>query len=129
MLSRYDEYPVHQSSRPFTHIPSTDLSWDEGYYFGVFSPAEQVYMMTGMRVNPNADIIGGYVIFNIAGRQYSLRLSRCWRRQMDTVIGPLRFEFIEPLKTIRLVLEPNDSALAFDLIWTGTAPAFEEAHH
>ena len=129
MLSRYDEYPVHQSSRPFAHTPSTDLSWDEGYYFGVYSPDEQVYMMTGMRVNPNADIIGGYVIINIAGRQYSLRLSRCWRRQMDTVIGPLRFEFIEPLKTIRLVLEPNDSALAFDLIWTGTAPAFEEAHH
>ena len=36
MLSQYDEYPVHQAPRPFAHIPSTDYSWDEGYYFGVF---------------------------------------------------------------------------------------------
>lgn len=129
MLSKYDEFPVHQASRPFAHIPVTDLSWDDGYYFGVFSPDEKFYLMVGARVNPNADMIGAYAGISLAGRQYTTRLSRCWRRQMDTVIGPLRFEFLEPMKTIRLVLEPNDSALSFDLVWTGTAPAFEEEHH
>lgn len=129
MLSKYDEYPVHQASRPFDHIPSTDLNWDEGYYFGVFSADEKVYLLTGMRINPNADMIGGYAIINIAGRQYSVRFSRTWRQQMDTVIGPLSYEFIEPMKAIRLKLDANDSALAFDIVWTGVAPAFEEDHH
>jgi hypothetical protein len=129
MLSKYDEFPVHQASRPFAHIPSTDLSWDDGYYFGVFSAAHKIFLLTGMRVNPNADMIGGYAIINVAGRQYSLRFSRCWRQQIDTVIGPLSYEFVEPMKSIRLRLDANDSALSFDILWTGVAPAFEEAHH
>lgn len=129
MLSKYDEFPVHQSSRPFAHIPSTDYSWDEGYYFGVFNADRKVFLLTGMRINPNADMIGGYAIINVAGRQYSVRFSRCWRRQIDTVIGPLSYEFVEPMKTIRLRLDANDSALSFDITWSGVAPAFEEAHH
>ena len=37
MLTPYDEFPVHQASRPFSYIPSTDYNWDDGYYFGVQS--------------------------------------------------------------------------------------------
>lgn len=129
MLSKYDEFPVHQASRPFAHIPSTDLSWDDGYYFGVFSAEHKVFLLTGMRINPNADMVGGYAIINVAGRQHSVRFSRCWRQQIDTVIGPLSYEFVEPMKAIRLRLDANDSALSFDIMWTGVAPAFEEAHH
>jgi hypothetical protein len=129
MLSKYDEYPVHQTAHPFSHIPSTDFSWDEGYYFGVFNADLQLFLLTGMRINPNADMVGGYALINIAGRQYTLRLSRCWRQQIDTVIGPLSIEFVEPLKTIRLRLEANDSALSFDLLWHGVCPATLEAHH
>lgn len=128
-LTKYDEYPVHQSAHPFSRIPSTDLSWDEGYYFGVFNAEQKVFLLTGLRVNPNADMVGGYAVINIAGRQYTVRLSRCWRQQVDTVIGPLSIEFVEPLKTIRLRLDANDSALSFDLTWTGIAPATLEAHH
>ncbi|MCK8683337.1 hypothetical protein [Pseudomonas umsongensis] len=129
MLSKYDEFPVHQTAHPFSQIPSTDYSWDEGYYFGVFNADKQVFLLTGLRINPNADMVGGYAVINVAGRQYSVRLSRCWRQQIDTVIGPLSIEFVEPLKVIRLRLEANDSALSFDLTWTGIAPATLEAHH
>ncbi len=129
MLSKYDEYPVHQAARPFAHIPSTDYSWDDGHYIGVFSADEKVFLSTGFRVNPNADVVGAYALFNVAGRQFTLRLSRCWRRQIDTVFGPLSFDFIEPLKALRLKLEANDSGLSFDIVWTGVSPAFEESHH
>jgi hypothetical protein len=129
MLTRYDEYPVHQDSRPFSFIPSTDYSWDDGYYFGAFSARHKIYLLTGMRVNPNTDMIGGYAIININGRQYNVRFSRCWRRQVDTVIGPLSYRFTEPLKRIQLTLAENESSLSFDLEWKGTIPAFEEDHH
>jgi hypothetical protein len=46
MLSKYDEYPVHQSAHPFSRIPSTDLSWDQGYYFGVFNAEQQVFLLS-----------------------------------------------------------------------------------
>ena len=59
MLTPYDEFPVHQASRPFSHLPSTDHAWDDGYFFGVYSAEAKLFLFTGMRVNANADVIGG----------------------------------------------------------------------
>ena len=129
MLTQYDEFPVHQSSRPFAHIPATDYNWDDGYFFGVMSAKHKIYLLTGMRVNPNTDMIGGYAIISVGGYQYSVRMNRCWRRHCDTSIGPLKYSFKEPLKTIQLTLAENDSELSFDLQWTGVIPAYEESHH
>jgi hypothetical protein len=129
MLTPYDEYPVHQSPHPFSYIPSTDYNWDDGYYFGCFNADQKVFLATGLRVNPNSDMVGGYALLNVAGQQFTVRFNRCWRRQFDTRVGPYRIEFLEPLRTIRLVLEPNDSGLSFDIVWEGTSPAFLEDHH
>lgn len=129
MLTPYDEFPVHQAPYAFSHIPSTDYSWDDGYWFGVFNPDEKVFLGTGLRVNPNTDMVGGYALINIAGRQLTVRFNRCWRRNFKLEIGPYKIDFLEPLKVIRLVLEPNDSGLSFDLIWEGSSPPFLEEHH
>jgi hypothetical protein len=41
-----------------------------------------------------------------------------------TVIGPIRYEVIEPLRAIRFVLEPNDvQPIAFDWTFEGAVPA------
>ncbi|HKT73176.1 MAG TPA: hypothetical protein VJQ47_09815 [Steroidobacteraceae bacterium] len=129
MLTPYDEYPVHQAAHPFSYVPSTDYSWDDGYYFGVFSPREQVFLAIGLRVNPNTDMVGGYTLFNWAGRQYTVRFNRAWRRDFSLRVGPFAIEFVEPLRKIRLTLDANASELEFDLLWEGTSPAFLEDHH
>ncbi|MCZ7526583.1 MAG: hypothetical protein M5U14_09535 [Acidimicrobiia bacterium] len=129
MLTRYDEYPVHQSPYPFSEIPVTDYNWDDGYYFGVFSAEARCFLFTGMRVSPNSDVLGGYAAVCLDGRQYTVRLSRVWRPDCDTAIGPLRYEFVEPFHDVHVALGENDSALRFDLHWLGLADAHEEAHH
>lgn len=129
MLSPYDEFPVHQTSRTFAEVPSTDFSWDDGCYFGIFNPEEKLFLACGYRVNPNSDMIGGFAILNIAGRQRSVRFSRCWRSDMRTRIGPFSVEVVEPLRRLHLALADNDSGIAFDLDWTGVSPAVLEEHH
>jgi hypothetical protein len=129
MLTPYDEFPVHQAPYPFSYVPSTDYSWDDGYYFGVFSAAERVFLAIGLRVNPNTDMVGGYALFNWAGRQYTVRFSRCWRRDFALRVGPFSMEFVEPLRKIRLLLARNESDLEFDLLWEGSSPAYLEDHH
>jgi hypothetical protein len=128
-LTQYDEYPVHQAAYPFSHIPSTDYSWDDGYYFGVFNPDTGVFLATGMRVNPNTDMVGGYALLNVNGRQFTTRFNRAWRREVSMRVGPYRIDVVEPMKTLRLVLEENASGLSFDVMWEGTSPAFLEQHH
>lgn len=129
MLTPYDEFPVHQAAGPFSEIPVTDYSWDDGYWFGVFEPDSRVFFGTGLRVNPNTDMVGGYAMLNVAGRQFTVRFNRCWRPSFDLSIGPYRIDFVEPLRVIRLRLADNDSELRFDLTWEGTSPPFLEGRH
>jgi len=53
MLTPYDEFPVHQYSRPFSELPNTDVSWDDGYYFGVYAAEAKLFLFTGMRITPH----------------------------------------------------------------------------
>jgi hypothetical protein len=129
MLSAYDELPIHQIPHPVSVVANTDPGFDDGYYFGVFSPTEETFCFMGIRINPNTDLVGGYVAFNRAGVQRTVRFSRTWRELADTQVGPFRIEFVEPFKQIRLTLAENDSGLALDVTWRGSAPAYEEAHH
>ncbi|WP_303758673.1 hypothetical protein [Sphingobium yanoikuyae] len=129
MLTPYDEFPVHQAPHTFSHIPSTDYAWDDGYWFGVFNADEKLFLGTYMRVNPNTDMIGGCALLNVAGYQITVRFNRCWRRNFALEIGPYRMTIEEPLKRIRLEMADHGSGLSFDLVWEGTSPAFLEEHH
>ena len=66
LLTPYDEFPCHQAPQPFSHIPSTDLNWDEGYYFAIMNPDEQVMFCTGFRINPNTDISPIMMLLSVA---------------------------------------------------------------
>ncbi|MFI7195149.1 hypothetical protein ACIBQ0_35930 [Nocardia nova] len=129
MLSPYDEYPVHQTSRPLSVVADTSTGFDDGYYFGAFSAVEQTFCFQGLRISPNTDLIGGYVGLQRNGRQRTVRFSRTWRDNCATEVGPYRISVIEPYRHIRLELAPNDSGLTCDLNWHGSAPAYLEAHH
>jgi len=128
-LTPYDEYPVHQSPWPVSYVPATDYAWDEGFFYGVYSTQAQVLMLTGMRLNPNADILGAHVGINLRGRQRTARLSRTLRQHWYTQAGPLRYDVIEPYRDIHLRLEPNESRIAFDLHWLGLGPPHLSSHH
>jgi hypothetical protein len=128
-LTQYDDYPIHQAPYPFSYIPATDPAWDEGYYFGIFNTELGLFMMTGMRINPNTDMIGGHAGLSVKGVERTIRLSREWRKNCDTHLGPLRYEFTKPFHDIRVSLDENPSGLTFDFRWLGLAPAHMSSHH
>ena len=42
-------------------------------------------------------------------------------------VGPVRYEIIDPLRTVRFQLEPNDvQPISFDLVLSGVTPPFFE---
>jgi len=128
-LTPYDEYPVHATPYPMSYVPNTDFAWDDGYFFMIYDLDAGIQMWNGMRIAPNSNMIGGHSAFNVRGVQRTLRLSRIWRDDFSISVGPLRYEFIEPLKTCRMVLKPNESGMSYDLVWTGLAPARLSMHH
>jgi hypothetical protein len=128
-LTPYDEFPVHQAPYPLSYVPPTDYAWDEGCFFGVYSAEAQVLLLTGLRVNPNADIVGAHAGVNVRGLQSTARLSRTWRQQWYTQLGPLRYDVIETYRDIRLSLATNEAGLSFDLHWLALGPAHLASHH
>jgi hypothetical protein len=128
-LTQYDDFPVHQSPYPFSYVPEVDYSWDEGYYFGLFNPDAGIFLVTGLRISPNSDVIGIHAGLNVRGVQRTLRLSREWRKNVDTSAGPYRVEFTEPFREIKIALDENPSGLRFDVDWLGLGPAHLSEHH
>jgi hypothetical protein len=129
VLSPYDEFPVHQTSRPLSVVADTNTGFDDGYYFGAFSAEERTFCFQGLRISPNTDLIGGYVGLLRDGKQRTVRFSRTWRDHCATEVGPYRITVVEPYRHIRLELAPNESGLSCDINWYGAAPAYLEAHH
>lgn len=129
MLSDYDELPVHQAPYPVAEVPVSDLNWDNGYYWGVYSDSAEVFLLTGIRLTPNADMIGGYASIVHRGVQTTVRVSRILRPDLSVAVGPLRYDFDQPFRDLHLRLDDNPSGLSFDLHWLGLSDPFLEAHH
>ena len=125
MLTAGDEYPIHQTPEPIAYSGS-DRNFYDRFFFNGYSQDGDVFFGAAMGVYPHLNVIDGAVSILKDGKQRSLHLSKCLNMQrMDTQVGPLRVEVIEPLKKVRLVLEETEG-LALDVTFTGRAFPIEE---
>ncbi|MBA2282604.1 MAG: hypothetical protein H0W25_15440 [Acidimicrobiia bacterium] len=129
MLSRYDDFPVHQTARPVHEVSQSAAGFSDGYFFSVYSAEEAAYLFLTLRVHPNLDLVGAATGLGLDGHQRTVRLSRRWRPDCETTIGPLTVEFVEPMQRIRLRLDDPGAGLGFDVEWQAAAEPYEEAHH
>jgi hypothetical protein len=129
-LNPLDETLLHQTPEPFGTVTSSDHRWFDRDWFGCFSKAGDIGLITGIGAYSNMNVLDGFAAVQHAGLQYNVRASRQFRPQVDQVaVGPIRHEIVEPLQSVRLVVEPGEHEVAFDLLWEGTFPAHLEPRH
>ena len=127
MLLRFDEYPYHQITASFAGVAGSDPQWNDGHYVCLSDQAGQVCLASSLRLYHNNDVLDGFVCLRHAGRQHNIRLSRRLRPHMDELaVGPLRLEIIEPMRTVRLVLEDNDFDFALDMTCRSATVPYED---
>lgn len=132
-LTGYDEFLVHQSSGPFTQVPSTDYAWDDGLFFAIYDVERDIHVFGGLRVNPNSGMIGGYAGVVHNGLQRTVRFKRPWgphfaEEDLSLQVGPFRYAVNVPFKELSLTLVENGSGLTFDLTWEAIAEPVVEPH-
>ena len=111
-----DEYPFHQFTNTFAAVGGSDPMWNDGHYICVADQGGQVAFTSNLRLYANNDVMDGFVCLRHDGRQYNIRVSRKLRPQMDVLkCGPLSLHIVEPLQTVRLVLEPNEFGISLDI--------------
>lgn len=124
----FDEYPFHQAPTPFDIPATSDVHFNDGYYCAAF--AEDWYVVAGIRLHPNMNVIDGFAGIARGGVQRVLRASRALRpRSQELDVGPLRIDIRRPLEEVVITLADNDGGFAFELRYEAAgAPFLEEPY-
>jgi hypothetical protein len=127
MLSKFDDYPIHQTQDPIAQPGTGDRNFYDRYWFNGFDKDGEFYFGIALAVYPNRRIMDAAFSIVRDGQQHSLHASRIApQERTDTQVGPLRIEVVEPMKRIRVQVAENETGISADLEFVARTSAIEE---
>ncbi|MDB5871681.1 MAG: hypothetical protein JWQ07_1123 [Ramlibacter sp.] len=131
MLTPQDDLIGHQLPTTFDQLDNSDPAWMERlWYTGHPTPVGDVLFDIGLGYHPNRNVMDAFAGVAVPGRQWNFRCSRQLRPDpLATAVGPLSIQVKEGLRRHRLVLEPNDSGIRFDIEFEAQLNPHEEKAH
>jgi hypothetical protein len=115
MITKADDYPVHQTPEPIAFAGS-DRNFYDRYFFNGYNDDASVFFAVALGVYPQLGIIDAAFCISVAGMQHNLRASRhSGGERLVTSAGPIEIHITAPLKQIRIVLLNNDSGITADI--------------
>lgn len=115
MLTKGDEYPLHQTPEPMA-VSGGNRNFYDRYFFNGYSADGSVFFAAALGVYPQLDIMDAAFCVSVDGKQYNLRASkRMSSERLDLQVGPITIEIVEPLQQIRIVIGDNDGPVAADI--------------
>lgn len=126
MLTPFDDYPIHPSADPIAHPASSDPNHYDRYWFNGLDRGGRFYIGGAMGHYPVRDVVDGALSFVIDGVEHSVFASGRMPRDRSTVVGPIEIQVVEPLRTIRLAVDPKATGLGCDLLFRAKTVPVEE---
>jgi hypothetical protein len=125
VLTKGDEYPIHQTPEPIAYS-GTDRNFYDRYFFNGYKPDGSDFFAIAFAIYPHLNIADAHISVVRGNTQHSLHASRLLgMERMDLSVGPIRIEIVEPLCTLRVLVELHDG-IAADMTFTGRAFPVEE---
>ena len=128
-ISAWDDFPVHQTSEYVRHPATSDRNFYDRYYFNLHPSSGEYFAIFGLGQYPNLGTTDAYLAVTRGDDHLVVRASKPLTDRSDISVGPVRVEVIEPLRKLRVIVEPDrpsDSQLAMDVTWTSPIDPFEE---
>ena len=127
MLTKFNDYPIHQTAEPIAHPASSDRNVYDRYWYNGYANDGEFYFAVGMGLYPNRGILDcGFGIVRDGGQHAFPASKRAAGEPTDTTVGPFRIEVVEPMMVSRVVLEPNETGMECDLTFTARTACVEE---
>ena len=123
-----DEGLTHQIADTFAVVSTSDLSWTEKICAMAAATDGSLQLAFGLGKYPNRNVMDAYAGISRGVEQVTVRASRRLAPEhQQTMVGPIRYEVVEPLRSVRFVLEPNDAQpVSFDWTFEAIVPPFLE---
>jgi hypothetical protein len=128
MLSRFDDYPIHQTPEPLAHRASSDPNAYDRYWWNGVDRDGRFYFGAALGSYPHQQVMDAHFSILLDGEQHAIHASRLAPREpSETQVGPIRLEILEPMRRLRLTIARNETGIEAELTFAARAPALEEA--
>ena len=123
-----DEGFNHQIVDTFATVSQSDPAWAEKICGMAGARDGSLQIGFGFGKYTNRNVIDAYAAVSRGKEQWMVRAHRALDNDPDSVsTGPIHYEVIEPLQSIRVWLEPNEvQAISFDILFRAVAPCIVE---
>lgn len=129
MLSKFDDYPIHQTTQALAHTATSDRNTYDRYWYNAHARDGSFYFGVGLCRYPNLGILDCSLSLAIDGHQYAFHAScRAPQEPTDMTVGPFSLQILEPMGRHRVVIGPNDTGIECDLTFTPRTACIEEGH-
>ena len=126
MLTKADDFPIHQLPIPVSEV-GTERNFYDRYFFNGYNEEGKVFFAVAMCVYPGLNIIDGSFVLVVDGIQHNFRYSRVLgQERLDTKVGSLALEVIEPLKKLRISITDKDNGISGELEFEGRFDPVQE---
>ena len=127
MLTKFDDYPIHQTPEPLAVVATSDRNAYDRYWFNGYQDDGEFYFGIGAAVYPNLGIMDCGLSIVHDGEQNSFHGSRRAPDERSEIeVGPFKIEIIEPMMSLRVTLDDNESGITADLLWIPRTASFAE---
>ena len=129
LLSSFDEFYIHQTSRPIATSATSDRNAYDRSFFNGYTADGALYFGISSARYPNLRIQDCSLTVAQGNQQHSFHASRrAPDDPIDMSTGPFRIEIQEAMKTLRVVLDDNETGISADLEWIPRTAHFAEDH-
>jgi len=125
VLSKADDFPIHQTPEPIAYA-GTDRNFYDRYFFNGYNPDGSGFFAVAFGTYPHLNVVDAHVSVIRNDVEHCVHASRILNMErFDLEVGPIRIEVVEPLKRLKLTLKPTDG-LAAEFNFDGRALPIEE---
>jgi hypothetical protein len=127
MITRFDDFLIHQIAEPVSQPGPSDRNFYDRYWMNGFDKDGGFVFEVGFGIYPNRQVMDGHFSVVAEGRQKVFHASRrAPADRSESEIGPFSIQVVEPMRAIRVLLQPNETGIECDLIFRArTAPTQE----
>lgn len=126
MLTKGDDYPIHQTSEPIAYS-GTDRNFYDRYFFNGYSPDGEMYFAMSFGVYPHLNIADAAFCVIVDGIEHAIHASKVLHlERLDLNVGPISIDVVKPLEQLRIRIEDPENGIHGNMLFTRRCEAVEE---